>query len=364
WMMTNLQMAHDELGAAGLRSRERDGLRQTVEDALQGGRRVMSIVRDLKTLSRDSERVGHADVHAALDLACRVASRQIEVRARLVRDYGHVPSVQAPAGRLGQVFLNLLVNAARAIPEDDPTHHRITLRTRVRDDQVEVMVRDDGRGIPRSVLPHIFDPFYTTRGDDDGTGLGLSITRSIVDGLGGSIDVHSREGDGATFTVRLPIAERGSDWAATSNNEPARIASPRRPQTVAPGPLRVLVIDDEPLLGKSLRRALPDHDVVVTEDPAHGLELCGTTDFDVIICDLMMPVIGGQDVYEHLQEHAPELAARVIFMTGGAFTPSAQRFIRTVDNIVLTKPFAPVDLREAIDVVLDQHHDARRDGVA
>ncbi len=356
WMMTNLQMAHDELGRGtgrGRRDPEQDALVQTLDDALQGGRRVMSIVRDLKSLSRDHERGGVADVHSALDLACRVASRQIETRARLVRDYGHVPSVQASSGRLGQVFLNLLINAARAIPEGQPDVHRITLRTRMRDGMVEVVVRDNGRGIPAAVLPHIFDPFYTTRPSDDGTGLGLSITRSIIDGLGGSIEVESREGKGATFAVRLPTAERAISRPPSA--EPlARIASASSVTAVAaPLRCRVLVIDDEPLLGKSLRRALTEHDVVTTEDPSRALELCAETDFDVIVCDLMMPIVSGEDVYEHLCEHAPDLAERMIFMTGGAFTAGAQQFLRSVQNPVLIKPFSPTDLRAAVRGVIE-----------
>jgi len=395
WMMTNLQMAQDELrrGAlGGRRSTEQEALLHTLDDALQGGRRVMSIVRDLKTMSREGGETGAADVHAALDLACRIANRQIEAKARLVRDYGHVPSVRGSAGRLGQVFLNLLTNAVQAIPEGQRDAHRITLRTRVRHELVEVIVRDTGRGIPPHVLPHIFDPFYTTK-TKDGTGLGLSITRSVIDSMGGTIEVESREGDGATFILRLPMAERPSSAAeaqAAAEAAPARDGfaaghersgireaarmedeeAPRATTTsigapvTALGPaepkVRVLIIDDEPLLGKSLRRALSEHDVTFTEDPVHALELCGQTDYDAIVCDLMMPMISGEGVYEHLRQHAPELAARMIFMTGGAFTASAQQFLAEVPNIKLTKPFTPDDLRKAVRRVLEGKHESRQ----
>lgn len=342
----------------------------------------MAIVRDLKTMSREGGETGVADVHAALDLACRIANRQIEAKARLVRDYGHVPAVRGSAARLGQVFLNLLTNAVQAIPEGQRDVHRITLRTRARRDMVEVIVRDTGRGIPPHVLPHIFDPFYTTK-TKDGTGLGLSITRSVVDGMGGVIEVESREGEGATFLLRLPIAERSAgaaEGAASAEADPARedAAAPaaehepgmvvalteREASTPHPTPpsiavvrpavvpaaarIRVLIIDDEPLLGKSLRRALGEHEVTFTEDPVRALELCAQTDYDAIVCDLMMPMIGGEGVYEHLREHAPDLASRMIFMTGGAFTAGAQRFLHEVPNLKLTKPFSPDDLRRAV----------------
>ena len=358
WMMTNLQTAQDELTRGemgGRRSKGQDNVIHALEDALQGGRRVMSIVRDLKTLSRDNSEVGVADVHAALDLACRIASRQIEARARLVRDYGHVPPVKGSSGRLGQIFLNLLTNAVQAIPEGTSDRHRIMLRTRSRDDgTVEVIVRDDGQGIPSSVLPHIFDPFFTTKGSDEGTGLGLPITRSIIDGMGGSIAVQSREGEGATFTIRLPAAERSASGVPRSRQaSPTRISRPEPAVEPSKKAVRVLVIDDEPLLGKSLRRALHEHEVIVTEDPAHALELCSQTDFDVIVCDLMMPGISGEQVHDTLRERAPELAARMIFMTGGAFTQAAQRFLDRIDNPVLTKPFSPNDLRVAVRRMLD-----------
>ncbi|MCA9708075.1 MAG: response regulator [Myxococcales bacterium] len=357
WMMTNLQMAQDELRRGGLgrrRTPEQDSLLHTLDDALQGGRRVMSIVRDLKTMSREGGDHGVADVHAALDLACRIASRQIEARARLVRDYGHVPSVCGSAGRLGQVFLNLLTNAAQAVPEGQRDAHRITLRTRSRKGEVIVSIRDTGQGIPATVLPHIFDPFYTTK-DKEGTGLGLSITRSVVDGLGGSISVESSVGDGTTFIVRLPVAERQLEPDAPDQSLPSRTSIETMSASEPVPRVRVLVIDDEPLLGKSLRRALPEHDVVYTEDPTHALDLCSETDFDVIVCDLMMPVIDGQDVYEHLRQNAPELASRMIFMTGGAFTTAAQRFLESIDNPVLHKPFTPNDLRVAVKRMLESH---------
>lgn len=391
WMMTNLQMAQDELrrGAmGGRRTPEQEGLLHTLDDALQGGRRVMAIVRDLKTMSREGGDHGVADVHAALDLACRIASRQIEARARLVRDYGHVPSVRGSAGRLGQVFLNLLTNAVQAIPEGQREVHRVTLRTRQRDDTVEVIVRDTGKGIPASVLPHIFDPFYTTKSKDDGTGLGLSITRSVIAGMGGTIEVESREGEGATFILRLPVAERverpvgsvgmltvdGSDSSASDRRvvledvpQPlvarvptASIASAAPVMGPADPRVRVLLIDDEPLLGKSLRRALKEHDVTFTEDPAHAIELCSQNDYDAIVCDLMMPAISGEGVYEHLREHAPDLAARMIFMTGGAFTASAQHFLESVPNPVLIKPFTPNDLRVAVRRMLEHGLDGHR----
>lgn len=367
WLMTNLKMAQQGVRAEALahpRDRNLRELTDTLDDAVAGGRRVISIVRDLKTLSRDEDPGGTTDIHSALDLACRIEARPIEGRARLVRDYGHVPTVVGSPGRLGQVFVNLLANAVEAIERGQSQHNRIVLRTRRTEDQqhVEVVVRDTGRGIAAEDLPHVFDPFFTANGTPgENRGLGLSIARSIVDGLGGAISVESRPGEGSTFVVRLPVAVR----PAAERSRPAtaerttRISGPHPQPAARAHKARVLIIDDEPLLGKSLGRALREHDVTFMEDPAAALELCAGQDFDAIICDLFMPVVGGEDVYRHLREHAPELAARMIFMTGGAYTEATQKFLRDIPNEVLNKPFAPRDLAVAVRRLLDAN--AKRD---
>ncbi|WP_395827313.1 ATP-binding protein [Archangium violaceum] len=222
YMLSNLRFVDDELaamaesgeGMAGERGRE---VREALKEALSGSDRVRDIVRDLKTFSRgNEEQRGAVDVRAVLDSCVNMAWSEIRHRARLEKVYDEVPHVSANESRLGQVFLNLIVNAAQAIPHGDPKTHEIRLSTRHEEGHVVVAVRDTGSGIPREHLERLFDPFFTTKPVGVGTGLGLSICHGIVTALGGRIDVHSELGRGTTFQVFLPVD--GSPGMQPSNS--------------------------------------------------------------------------------------------------------------------------------------------------
>lgn len=183
---------------------------QLISEAQDGARRVVRIVRDLKTFSRraDDEPLIPISLEEALDTASEIAMTQIRHRACLERDYQGSTMVLANRVKLGQVFLNLIVNAAQAIPEDsDPTLHRVRLLTYVGADGTAIAeVRDTGAGIAPAVRPHIFDPFFTTKPVGVGTGLGLSSALGIVSALGATIEVDSTVGVGTTMRVRFPAA--------------------------------------------------------------------------------------------------------------------------------------------------------------
>lgn len=338
WVGTNLTLAAESAEQAlGSRWRmELPGLALALDDACKGVERVADIVRDLGVLSRDSAAVQSTDLEATLDLTCRIAAKEIETRARLEIDYADVPLVKGNSSRLGQVFLNLLTNAAHAIP-DDAEDGVVRISVRTEDERVIVDVFDNGPGIPPDVLPHVFDPFFTTKANNSGTGLGLPISRTIVDGLGGRLSVRSSGDAGTTFTVELPRAEGE-----------AELESPRAP-SAEPAPScgrgRVLVIDDEPLVGASLTRALKMHEVEYCDDAESALKLVRAGEFDVVLCDLMMPGMTGEEFYAAVPDH---VADRIVFMTGGAFSPKARAFIEAVENPVLSKPFSAGELRSLV----------------
>ncbi len=183
-------------------------LEQLVAEAQDGARRVVRIVRDLKTFSRhsDNDPLAPIDLESALDTAADMVRAQIRHRAKLERDYRGHTQVLGDNVRLGQVFVNLVVNAAQAIPDgDDHEKHRITLRTYLDEEGRAVAeVADTGVGIEPAHLPRLFDPFFTTKPIGIGTGLGLSSAMGIVSALGGSIDVESELGVGTKVRVRLP----------------------------------------------------------------------------------------------------------------------------------------------------------------
>jgi PAS domain S-box-containing protein len=177
-------------------------------EAQEGAIRVRQIVRDLKILARgDEERFGAVDVRHVIESSIGMVLNQIYAKAGLEKDLGDVPLVEASESRLGQVFLNLLINAAQAIKEGDPAANTIRISTRTDDKgRAVVTVADSGAGISPKVMGRIFDPFFTTKPVGVGTGLGLFICHGIVKALGGEIGVESVAGQGTTFRVVLPPA--------------------------------------------------------------------------------------------------------------------------------------------------------------
>jgi len=173
-----------------------------LEESREGVERVREIVRDLKEFSHiDKAQWQRADLHRGLESTLNVARNEIKYKAEIVRDYGELPLVECLPQQLNQVFMNILVNAAQAIPE----HGTITLRTRAHGEHVTIDIADTGPGIAAEHLARVFDPFFTTKPIGKGTGLGLSIAYGIVRRHGGELTVQSRPGEGSTFRITLPV---------------------------------------------------------------------------------------------------------------------------------------------------------------
>ena len=340
-------LAHLEAGAGKIFSEEELADRAcALREAREGAERVRTIVRDLKAFSRTSEEKGSSiDVRRTLESSTKLAWNEVRHRARLVREYGEVEPVLANEGQLGQVFLNLLINAAQALPDGQAGQHEIHAKTYMRDKKVVVEVSDTGPGIPAHVLPRIFDPFFTTKPVGAGTGLGLSICHGIVTSVGGVIEVDSVIGRGSSFRVVLP-----ADLEAEVISLPApKVArSSRR--------LEVLVVDDEPSVGSALCRLLGAQHQVAHEPNASGAlrRLSAGERFDVILCDLMMPEITGMDLFARISAEWPDQAEHVVFCSAGAFTPGARAFLESTPNPFLEKPFDFCALRNLLESVAEQ----------
>jgi signal transduction histidine kinase len=320
---------------------------QPLGHAREAAERVRLIARDLKVFSHpDDDRRGPVDVERVLESSVRMSWNEVRHRARLNRDYGPVPLVFANEARLGQVFLNLIVNAAQAIPEGSADHNEITISTHVLDaDRAVVEIHDTGAGIPADVLPRIFDPFFTTKPVGVGTGLGLSICRRIVTEFGGEISIESEQYRGTTVRVILPIAISEVTEELTPK---AGLSAP------PPRMAKILVIDDEPLLGDVLRRLFASEHHVVADTEAR-VALRRMTDgerFDVVFCDLIMPVMTGYELHAELRRLAPAEAEKIVFMTGGAFTPAAREFLASVPNARIEKPFDLTKVRALVRSLL------------
>jgi two-component system, cell cycle sensor histidine kinase and response regulator CckA len=248
-------------------------------------------------------------------------------REMVVRVLSPVPPIRGSEHRIGQLFLNLIVNAAQAIPEGAADSNTVRVATSVEvDGRILIEISDTGTGIPAEVIGRIFDPFFTTKPVGEGSGIGLAICRSIVTSLGGEITVDSNAGRGTLFRVLLP--------PGVEQSGPALI--PPMPRELA-SRLRVLVIDDEPLIGPVITSLLGGHHVVTEISAKKALErLQRGESYDWILCDLMMPEMTGMDLYEALEGDVRE---RVIFISGGAFTDRAREFLQRVSNRRLFKPF-------------------------
>ena len=339
----------DQDAIEALRSVQADlrDLASRATEALEGSHRIKSIVQDLKTFSRvESENVGPVSLNRVADQAIDMAFNQIKFRARLVKEFGEIPPVLAVEGRLAQVFLNLLVNAAQAIDEGVPDLNEIRVRTWCEGEAVLAEISDTGEGIPEERLAHVFEPFYSTKEGSHGAGMGLPMCRAILARFGGDIEVWSTEGEGTRFRLRMPMDARA---AARRDTEVLR---PSRPESKkARG--RILVIDDEPAICSALRRVLNDHEVVATTSAQEGQQILRRgRDFDLILCDLMMPDVSGMDLYDWLAERDASLAERMVFISGGVFTPRARTFLQQVDNARLEKPFDRSELLQLVQALL------------
>jgi PAS domain S-box-containing protein len=311
---------------------------RALEDAAEGARRVSNVVRDLLSVARvDASVRRRVDPLDEVRAALKLAQNEIRHRARLVTRLDPAPPVLAGEFELGQVLVNLLVNAAYAVGEGAADRNEIRVRTGTAPDGAAVVeVADTGSGIAPEAVGRLFEPFFSTKPPGKGTGLGLSVCHGIVTALGGRIEVESAEGGGATFRVVIPPAAEERRAAA---EEPARPAAAAR----------ILVVDDEPMIGKTVRRILSGHEVVALTDAREALARVGRGEsFDLVLCDLMMPEMTGMELHAALARDAPALARRMIFITGGAFTDGAREFLERTGSPQLEKPFAPAALREAV----------------
>jgi signal transduction histidine kinase/DNA-binding response OmpR family regulator len=300
-------------------------------DALRGTRRIRDIAQGLKTFSRvEQDQLEPVHLMDVVEAALNMCSNEIKYRARVVKEYSKTPALMASEGRLSQVFLNLLVNAAHAIDEGDVEGNEIRVRTWVEDQQIIAEVRDTGSGIAPEHMSRLFEPFFTTKAVGAGSGLGLAISRGIIESYGGEITVDSLLGRGTTFQVRLPTGASST----TTPPPPTAVAEPNRARG------RVLIVDDEDAIRTAMARMLKEHETVERATGYAARELLEQDQaFDLILCDMMMPQLSGMDLHAWLLETYPRLAQQLVFVTGGAFTPRAREYLEACDNHKLEKPF-------------------------
>jgi signal transduction histidine kinase len=319
-------------------------------DGRVGAERVSRVVRNLQSIARRQEEQHRlVDIRRVIESSVNLTWNQIRHRARLVKNFPEdVPLIQGSEFRLGQLMLNLLVNAAQAIQEGNAQANEIRVAVRQAEGGLVIEVADTGEGIAPEARPRLFEPFYTTKPAGVGTGLGLSICQSVVLEHRGTIEVESEPGKGSLFRVTLPLP-------------PAQRPADTQKKPVAPEPAKrrgqVIIIDDEPQLAWAMKRLLDaEHDVVAVTHGREALDrmLAGER-FDVIVCDLTMPYMTGEQLYREIESRfGADVASRILFVTGGALSEEGNAFLQAVRNPLLFKPFDPAELRGQVRRVMAQ----------
>ena len=320
-------------------------IEETTSEILQGVEQIRDISSSLKNLAHvDKNEMVAVDVHKTLNMAVTIAALEFKNKASLVKNYSEdMPLILSNPGKLHQVFLNLLINAAQSFPRRDLQKNKIDVITFIEKNQLRIAISDNGSGIPPAVLPKIFDPFFTTKKSGLGSGLGLSICRDIINELKGTISVKSTVGKGTVFSICLPV----SLAIAKKLEEPCN-------NVIANHKKHILLVDNEPMLLKLLRMVLEKQNqitAVVGGSRAKEIIAEQGNEFDLIITDLNMPEISGSDLYHFAAEKYPGLEKRFIFITGGVEMPWVKEFLKSTGNPVLEKPFLPKDLLELVNQI-------------
>jgi two-component system NtrC family sensor kinase len=318
----------------------------------QEAERASAIVRNLLSFARRQEGERHLQsIRPILESTHQLLKNQLmaaRIELTLTFEPG-LPEVEVHANQIKQVFVNIINNAAQAIAstrgKTGVGGGRIDIVTRCEPDGLSVNISDNGPGIPEAVAQRVFEPFFSTKSEGEGTGLGLSISQGIVKEHGGNITVDPggpATGRGATFSVELPTGIH----AGLSPSPATLVAAPAERVEH----LRVLVVDDEPHILHYMQATLESwgHEVVLARDGSQALKLALMQPFDLIICDLRMPRLGGREMFQTLSRMHPTVADRIIFATGDTVRGDTLRFLEELGRPFLQKPFKLDALRRVL----------------
>lgn len=313
---------------------------EALGEAQLGATRIRDIVTDLSNLSREPLDIKKVvDPNQMIESAVKLASNEIRHRATLIQDIKPIKCLRGNKVKLSQVILNLLVNAAHAIPKEKKDA-KIYLRAFMIDEQIRIEIQDTGSGIDPAIANTIFEPFVTTKAMGVGTGLGLAISRQIIDDHQGTIEFETEVGKGTTFYINLPSID---DAYQTSTKFKAITKKTN---------LNIMLIDDEEMILRSLKRQLREHRITTHVDAHDAIDELRHSDenYDLILCDLMMPQLSGPDFYRKLQTFSPKLTKRVVFITGGVFSNDVRQF---VDSLIHPPLIKPIDSKALDEVILN-----------
>jgi len=344
-VLSNLQFIDAELET----SASSEDIRAAVRDAESGTRRIADIVADLRVFSRTGTEPtgGSVVLRDVLETAIRLVGNEIRHHARIETNIDFEATVRGDASRLAQVFVNILSECARNVESAGADTSQMILNIAVLPGAAgTALVRFEHTGPTpgRVECATYFEPVFSKSATSVDSGFGLFVAQGIVRSLGGRMEARPREGGGTVIEVVLAIraaAEREERVSAR------QLASRRRG-------LQILVIDDDDLVSRGMVRMLAEHDVTVARTVAAAREQLAreSVAFDVVLCDIMLPDGSGPEIYASVEHDHPALAARFVFMTGGALTAHTRSFVEQHRNRTLSKPVDSHTLQSAISVAL------------
>lgn len=330
--LDRLEAALREVPADGAAARQ---AREHMHVVREGAARVEATISQLREVSELSRRtkLRPVDVASLVRRSRLFLDGALDQRIEVVEQIESAHAMADP-DRLGQVLLNLILNASHALAELPDGHEprRLTLRTTALGDEVLITVDDTGPGIPEDHREAVFQPFFTTKGGVQGTGLGLTMSRAAVEAMGGQLQLESRSGEGARFTINLPRVQAEGD----AQGPPDRSAA-----------LRVLFIDDDAMVRDTVVMCLGERHESLAVASANEADAVLARDrgFDLILCDVRMPGRNGTEFLADLRESDPELAARVALTSGHASE------LQGLGVPVLPKPFSS----DTLNGFVEQH---------
>ncbi len=332
-------------GELPLDASARASVQHAVESIRVGLERVAAVVKSVSLFAFAEPRpVESLDVHEVLEASLQVASNELRHCARVVRDYTPVPRVRGNAAQLGQVFLNLLLNAVASVREQAQGGHEIRVQSSRRGEHVVITIADSASTLRLEHEGRSFDPLLADRDAERRIGLrfGLTVSHELIEAMGGTMEIEPNQPQGSRLLVLLPSCGKVAA-------PPTVIATPPPPEKRP----RVLVIDDEPLICQLFTSMLEaDHDLRACTDPLDGLAACEREAYDVVLCDVMMPGLDGIALFERAVALRPALRERFVFVTGGVFSEPARSGLSRTQRPVLLKPCGRRELVAAIRTTL------------
>lgn len=336
----NLAYLRDRIaGEEGLEEEE-----EAIDEAIEGVQRIHRIVSDLTLPSHgDNSEDEIVDPRRAIELAIRLVAPEYRANTVFSVSVSSTMWAEISESKLTQVLLNLLTNAVHAVEAAGDSVSPVEIRCSHQEAELRIEVSDKGGGVDEDLARRIFDPLFTTKTIGKGTGLGLYVSRSIVESVGGSLALAQSSSEGTTMQVSLRAIEPDKSAVVLSN---PRVGTTELAEVEG---VRVYLIDDEAMVARAIQRMARKHHFVIESDSEMALEhLLEGHNYDLILCDLMMPRLTGMELYRRLIGARPELRERIVFITGGAVTSDAQAFVELPQITVLTKPLRMPTLLKTI----------------